>query len=150
MILLGNNHPINTYAPDFELRGSDRQIHHLARYLEKFQAVGIVFISECSPQVLSDIERLKKIQDSFQSRGFTLVGIKPNDSRRNHARNFYNLQIFAISYQLNFPYLWDSTQDVASSFGVQETPQAFVVDRNGIIRYAGAIEGIEAAVIPLL
>ena len=47
---------------------------------------------------------------------------------------------FALDRQLNFPYLWDSTQDVAHSFGVERTPEAFVIDQKRNLRYKGRID----------
>jgi peroxiredoxin len=47
---------------------------------------------------------------------------------------------FAFKTQLNFHYLWDATQDVAHSFGVQKIPEAFLIDQMGILRYSGAID----------
>jgi len=42
---------IGHYAPDFELPGIDDTVHHLARYLEKFQAVGVVMMRNHCPYV---------------------------------------------------------------------------------------------------
>jgi peroxiredoxin len=47
---------------------------------------------------------------------------------------------FARKNKLNFPYLWDATQDVASSFGVRKAPEAFLIDDRGILRYRGRID----------
>jgi peroxiredoxin len=45
------------------------------------------------------------------------------------------MKVFAERHQLNFPYMWDSTQDVTRSFGVISPPIAFLIDSDGIIRY---------------
>ena len=50
------------------------------------------------------------------------------------------MKAFAEVHQLNFPYMWDSTQDVSRSFGVIKTPTAFLIDSNGIICYKGQID----------
>ena len=36
------------------------------------------------------------------------------------------------------PYLHDATQEVARAYGAQTTPDVFVVDSEGILRYRGA------------
>ena len=36
------------------------------------------------------------------------------------------------------PYLHDATQEVAAAFGAQKTPDVFVLDSEGILRYRGA------------
>jgi peroxiredoxin len=50
------------------------------------------------------------------------------------------MKIFAQNQGLNFPYLWDSTQDVMRSFGVEYTPTAFLIDQSGVVRYKGQID----------
>ncbi len=57
---------IGSYAPDFEIRGVDSEVHHLARYLEKFMAVGVVFMANTSTDVKMYIDRLKNLQTSMQ------------------------------------------------------------------------------------
>jgi peroxiredoxin len=89
---------------------------------------------------LSYLDRLKQIQAQFQNQGFTLVGINANDVQQDSEESFKTMKQFAIERQLNFPYLWDSTQDVAHSFGAERTPEAFVIDREGILRYNGRID----------
>ena len=132
--------PIGSYAPDFELRGIDDEVHHLARYLDKFRAVGVVFMGNHCPCVQLYIERLKKLQASFHHTGFTLIGINPNDPTQDSQESFDNMKSFGVRGSFNFPYLYDSTQDVTRSFGAQKTPMVFLVDDKGIVRYKGGID----------
>jgi peroxiredoxin len=132
--------PIGSYAPDFELPGIDGMVHHLARYLEKAPAVGVIFMCNHCPYVQLYLNRLKQIQTDFQNRGFTLIGINANDDKRYPDDSFENMKRFAAEQQLNFPYLRDVTQDVAKTFGAERTPEAFLIDRSGILRYSGLID----------
>lgn len=50
------------------------------------------------------------------------------------------MKAFAQNHELNFPYLWDSTQEVSRSFGATKTPIAFLIDSHGILRYRGQID----------
>jgi alkyl hydroperoxide reductase subunit AhpC len=36
------------------------------------------------------------------------------------------------------PYLRDETQDVARAYGARTTPDVFVIDADGVVRYRGA------------
>lgn len=132
--------PIGSYAPDFELPGTDNQVHHLARYLEKYRAVGVVFMCNHCPYVQSYLGRLTQIQSEFQSQGFTLIGINANDAVQSPEDSFENMQTLAATHGLNFPYLRDTTQDVARCFGGQTTPEVFLLDNAGILRYSGGID----------
>lgn len=132
--------PINSYAPDFELPGTDDQVHHLARYLEEFQGVGVVFLGNQCPHAVAYVDRLKQLQTDFANQGIIVIGINPNDAVQSPEDNFDKMKEFAAQHQLNFPYIRDVTQDVAHSFGVEKTPEAFLLDHEGKLRYRGAID----------
>lgn len=132
--------PIGSYAPDFELPGVDGAVHHLARYLERSPAVGVIFMCNHCPYVRMYLERMKQIQAELQPQGFTLIGINANDDRRYPEDSFENMKSFTAENQLNFPYLRDVTQDVAHSFGAERTPETYLLDSQGIVRYSGAID----------
>lgn len=134
------NTPVGSYAPDFELPGIDEQVHHLSRYLKKFHAVGVISMSNYCPYVKLYLDRLKKIQLKFYKQGFTLIGLNGNDATQLPTEGFENMKAFAKVNELNFPYLWDSTQDVTRSFGINKTPTAFLIDTEGIVRYKGMID----------
>lgn len=132
--------PVGSYAPDFELPGIDDKVHHLSRYLEQWKVVGVVFICNNCSSVCSYLDRLKQIQAEFRNKGFTLIGINAHDANQYPEESFENMKKFAFEKNLDFPYLWDSTQDVAHSFGAQKTPEAFLIDNMGIVRYGGRID----------
>ncbi|TVP56134.1 MAG: thioredoxin family protein [Nodularia sp. (in: Bacteria)] len=132
--------PVGSYAPDFELPGIDNQVHHLSRYLEKFRAIGVIAMCNHCPYVKLYLERLKNIQAEFAPEGFTLIGMNANSATPQLTESVDHMKAFAHSHKLNFPYIWDSTQDVTRSFGASKTPMAFLVDKNGIVRYRGQID----------
>lgn len=132
--------PIGSYAPDFELPGIDNEVHHLARYLENFRAVGVIFMCNHCPYVRLYLDRLKQIQAEFQNRGYTAIGINSNDAIQYPDDSFENMKVFAASHQLNFPYIRDMTQDVAHCFGARKTPEVFLLDKGGVVRYRGQID----------
>lgn len=132
--------PINGYAPDFELPGVDEEVHHLARYLEKFRGIGVVFMCNHCPYVKLYLDRLKQLQADFQDEDFTLIGINANDANQYPEDSFENMKVFAANNQLNFPYIRDVAQDVAESFGASKTPEVFLLDRDGRLRYKGLID----------
>ena len=132
--------PIGSYAPDFELLGIDKDVHHLSRYLERWRGVVVIFLSNNCPYSAAYVDRLKQLQTRFHEQGFTLIGINSNDADQSPEDSFSQMQQFARSRGLNFPYLWDPTQDVAQGFGASKTPEAFVIDEQGVLRYSGQID----------
>lgn len=132
--------PIGSYAPDFEVPGVDGEVHHLARYLEKYRAVGVIFMGNQCPYVQQYLDRLKQVQVEFQENSFTLIGINANDATQDPEESWEKMKIFATEKNLNFPYVRDVTQDVASCFGAEKTPEAFLLDNTGVLRYRGRID----------
>jgi peroxiredoxin len=131
---------IGDRAPDFELPGADGEVYHLTRYLENQQIVGVIFMGNECPYVRLYIDRLKQIQSDFRDRGLILIGINANDAEQFPEESLEQMKTFAQENDLNFPYLRDSSQDVAHSFGAKTTPQVFLLDGKGTIRYYGAID----------
>ncbi|MGK7926112.1 MAG: thioredoxin family protein, partial [Spirulina sp.] len=131
---------LGNYAPDFELPGVDGEVYHLASSLEPLRGLGVVFIGNECPYVRLYLDRLKQIQAEFRDRGFSLIAINANDTARVPADNLEQMKIFAREQTLNFPYLRDPSQDVASGFGAEVTPEVFLVNQNGIVCYRGALD----------
>lgn len=131
---------IHSYAPDFELPGVDDEVHHLARYLEEYRAVVVIFMCNHCPYVRYYLNRLKQLQQEYREHGVILVGINANDASQYPDDSFENMKIFAEEQGLNFPYIRDITQEVAHCFGAYNTPEIFLLDHEGIIRYRGLID----------
>lgn len=132
--------PIGRYAPDFELPGTDGQVHHLARYLDRFQAIAIVFLSNACSTSTQQLPGLIALQRELGDRGFTLIGINANDTVQLPCEALGPMADFARAQGFSFPYLRDVTQDVARAFGVSCTPEAFLLDRESRVRYQGRVE----------
>ncbi|MGV2826572.1 redoxin domain-containing protein [Myxosarcina sp. GI1(2024)] len=96
-------------------------------------------MSDLDPQVETYIDHLKQIQSEFAARSFTLVGIDPNYRREPIVEILDTMADFARRHELTFPYLRDTTQDVAKSFGAEVLPSVFLLDDKTRIRYAGSI-----------
>jgi peroxiredoxin len=131
---------IGSYAPDFELPGTDGTVHHLTRYLGQYQAIGVIVMGNQCPYVRQYLDRLKQLQAKFQGQAVTLIGINANDEQSHPADSYEHMKDFAAAQALNFPYLRDLTQEVIRSLGASSTPEAFLIDRTGVVRYAGAID----------
>ncbi len=141
-MMVNNNDNISAlgYAPDFELPGIDGEVHHLTRYLEKYNVIAIIFINNECPYVKMYLDRLKQIQAEFEGQSFTTIGINATNIETTSENILKQMNDFAKEHNLNFPYLRDSNQDVARCFGVTLTPEAFAIDKTSKICYGGAID----------
>lgn len=128
------------YAPDFELPGIDKKVHHLRNYCDQFRVIAVLFISHECPYVRLYLERLKLLQADFNTKNFTIIAINANYTDKKTSEFLEEMKDFAREHQLNFPYLRDTNQDVAHGFKALTTPAAFLLDSQGILRYQGAID----------
>lgn len=130
---------IGAYAPDFEIPGVDGQVHHLAAYLNRYGAIGLVFLAHDCPATAQVCAQLLAMQADCGP-AFTWIAI--NASLDD---NLTTMKDFAADRGLTFPYLRDETQDVALTLGASCTPEVFLIDRSWALRYRGSLVGEDAA-----
>ena len=79
--------------------------------------------------------RLQAMSDEFAKKDVVFLGINsnPQDSPSD-------IQQYIRSHEIRFPVAKDADQSIADSFGAERTPEVFVVDSKGAIRYRGRID----------
>lgn len=131
---------VGRYAPDFELPGTDGDVHHLARYLDCHKAIAIVFLSAACPTSLAILPRLKQLQAEFAAQGFGIIGISANDRVQVPADDLAAMKTFVAQQGIEFLFIRDVTQDVACAFQVSCTPEIFLLDSESRVRYQGTLD----------
>src|SRR5436305_1159408 len=71
-------------------------------------------------------------------RDVAMVFVNPHAANRHHADSLEAMRERVAAEDWPGPYLRDESQEVASEFGAQVTPDVFVVDSNMRVRYRGA------------
>jgi len=130
---------IGELAPGFTLRGVDGKTHSLGDYKGK-RAVAVVFSCNHCPTVKDYEDRMVQIQKDYMNKGVVLVAINPNDSTKYPEDSFDNMVVRARVKHFNFPYLRDEDQSVARAYGAERTPEVFLIDSRGVLRYHGRID----------
>ncbi|MCX6733783.1 MAG: thioredoxin family protein [Candidatus Peregrinibacteria bacterium] len=130
---------LESAAPSFSLQGVDDKQHSLADFQDANILVMIFMCNHC-PYVQACIDRLITLQGEFSERGVRFIGINSNDSTDYPADSFEAMKIFSSERNMNFPYLFDETQDVARVYGAVCTPDIFVYDAERMLRYHGRID----------
>lgn len=128
---------IGDKAIPFALPGVDGREHALADYTDK-AVVAVLFSCNHCPYVLAWEDRIIQIQADYAAKGVQLIAIGANDAQKYPADSFQKMKEHAHEKQFNFPYLRDETQEVARFYGAERTPEFFVFDQQGILRYHGA------------
>lgn len=132
------NLKIGDRAIDFSLLGIDGKTHTLRDYSKKL--VAVIFSCNHCPYVRAWEDRMIRIQADYAEKGVQLIAINANDASKYPDDDFPNMKLRAREKNFNFPYLRDEDQKVAKSYGAERTPEVFLFDVNGVLRYHGAID----------
>jgi peroxiredoxin len=120
-------------APSFELPDTDGAEHGL----EGLSVV--VFTCNHCPYALAWHDRILEVVRDYSDRGVRVLAINPNDAERYPRDSFDAMkERVAADGGWPLPYLRDESQEVARAYGAQKTPDVFVVDPEGRLRYRGA------------
>jgi peroxiredoxin len=104
-------------------------------------ATVLVFTSNACPYALAWHDRLQDVARDYASRGVQVVQIVSNDDRSQPADSVDNMRARERAGDIAGRYLKDAEQAVARRYGATATPEVYVVDQDGVIRYHGAPDG---------
>jgi peroxiredoxin len=121
----------------FALKGTDGTTHRTEAYAGA-PVFGVIFHCNHCPYAQAWEERLIAIQRDYAARGVRLVLINANDPEKYPADDFAHMTARAAEKNYPFPYLFDESQEVARAYGATRTPEVFLFDRQGVLRYHGA------------
>ncbi|MBA4062601.1 MAG: thiol-disulfide isomerase [Isosphaera sp.] len=121
-------------VPDFSLTDTLRRPRALADYKDK-KAVVVVFLDAECPVANLYVPTLVDLHKRYADRGVQFLGV--NSSRQD---TFVRVAAHARERAVPFPVLKDFDHQVADRFGAKHTPEAFVLDPKGVIRYHGRVD----------
>jgi peroxiredoxin len=101
----------------------------------------VVFTSNACPYALAWHDRLQSVALDYENRGVQVVQVVSNDDQSQPADGIENMRAREISGEIAGLFLKDADQVVAAGFGATATPEAYVIDQRGVIRYHGAPDG---------
>ena len=126
-------------ARDFALKGIDGKTWRLAD-VRGPNGTLVAFICNHCPYVKAAIGRLVEEAKALAPLGIRTIAVMPNDTRAYPADSFENMQAFARTHGLPFPYVIDETQDVARAYDAQCTPDFFGFNAKDELQYRGRID----------
>jgi len=121
----------------FALPGTDGAIHR-AEDFARAPAFGVIFHCNHCPYAQAWEDRLIKTQQDYADRGVRVVLINANDPAKYPTDDFEHMKSRAQEKGYPFPYLYDETQEIARAYGATRTPEVFLFDGAGVLRYHGA------------
>ena len=142
-LLLGNSlstgyQPGDT-ATDFKLKSVDGKFYSMADYKD---AKGFIVVFTCNtcPFAVKYEDRINDLAKKYKSKGYILLAINPNDPIAQPDDTFEFMQKKAKDKKFAFPYLVDEVQKIYPQYGATKTPHVFLLDKNHVVKYIGAID----------
>lgn len=132
-LLWGQQLGLGSKLDDFEVKDTSGSVARLSAL--KGDITAIFFIATQCPISNDYNERMQALYKDYARRGVKFVFINSNSTEpaaevAEHARK----------WGFDFPVYKDDHNIVADRMGAQFTPEVFVLDRGGVLRYHGAID----------
>ncbi len=99
----------------------------------------VIFTCNHCPFVKAWQKEMVAIGNEYQKKGFGIVFINANDPTAYPVDDFDGMKEMAEKQEYAFPYVVDSTSDVARHFGASKTPDVFLFNAEGKLAYKGAV-----------
>ncbi|WP_329806595.1 thioredoxin family protein [Flavobacterium facile] len=126
-------------ATDFKLKSVDGKMYSMSDYKD---AKGFIVVFTCNhcPFAVKYEDRVIELAKKYKSKGFVLLAINPNDPSVVPEDSFDKMKVRAKEKGFTFPYLFDEGQKIFPQYGATKTPHVFLLDKNLIVKYIGAID----------
>lgn len=131
---------IGDRVPDFELPDTEGHTWS-ATDGDGSAATVVVFTCNHCPYALAWHERIAQAARDYADRGVRFLAINSNDAERYPRDSYEAMKERVAAEDWPMPYLHDESQDVARAYGAAVTPDVFVFDAEGRLRYRGAPDG---------
>lgn len=142
---------IGAKAPDFTLVDTDGKEHTLSEYTKQGKTVVLEWFSPECPFVKKhyreDTGTMLAIQDDMKDQ--PVVWLRINSGRKGHpSTGVERNKQAAADWGINTAILLDDTGKVGMSYDAKRTPEMYVIDAQGVLRYHGAIDNRNDAAMP--
>ncbi len=126
---------IGAPAPEFTLTTVDGKTFSLSEAARGHKAVVVMFIATKCPYSNAYNDRMRDMAAAYAKQGILFAGINSNKSEPSD-----EVVAHARQHGLAFPLMKDPNNKVADLYDARHTPEIFVVDSEGKLRYHGRID----------
>jgi peroxiredoxin len=101
-------------------------------------ATVVVFTANGCPYALAWHDRIQQVTRDYADRDVTVIQVVGNDETGHAEDSLESMRRRVADDEIAGPYLRDADQEAVAAYGATATPEVFVLDRSGIVRYHGA------------
>lgn len=132
--------PLGTPAPQFRLKDTNSNSHYSYQDLKGEKGTLVFFICNHCPFVLHVLSEILKVVNDYRVLGIGVMSISSNDAEKYPQDGPEEMTEFAFRNKIDFPYLYDESQDVAKAFDAACTPDFFLFDADEKLVYRGQLD----------
>ena len=126
----------------FSLKGVDEKIYKLEDCLGKNGTI-IMFICNHCPYVKAIIKNIVEDTNKLKELKIKAVAIMSNDTINYPEDSFEKMKEFSKLNNFNFPYVIDTSQEIAKKYGAVCTPDFFGYNGNQELQYRGRMRELK-------
>ena len=101
-------------------------------------ATVVVFTANGCPYALAWHDRIQQVARDYAARDVNVIQVVGNDETGHPEDSVASMRKRADNGEIAGPYLRDADQVALAAYGATATPEVFVLDRQGVVRYHGA------------
>lgn len=131
---------LGTKAPDFLLSATNFNTNFNFAECKGHKGTLVLFICNHCPFVLHVIDEIVMIANDYRVQGIGIVAISSNDIVKYPQDAPEKMADFALENKIDFPYLYDESQQVAKAYDAACTPDFYLFDAEDRLVYRGQLD----------
>ena len=132
--------PLGTKAPDFLLPATNFNTNFNFEDCKGKKGTLVIFICNHCPFVIHVIDEIVMIANDYRVQGIGVVAISSNDILNYPQDSPEKMADFALKNKIDFPYLYDASQEVAKIYDAACTPDFYLFDNRDKLIYRGQLD----------
>ncbi|NJM79671.1 MAG: thioredoxin family protein [Flavobacterium sp.] len=131
---------LGTKAPNFLLPATNFNTNFNFSECKGQKGTLVMFICNHCPFVLHVIDEIVMIANDYRVQGLGIVAISSNDIINYPQDAPEKMADFALENKIDFPYLFDESQNVAKAYDAACTPDFYLFDNQDKLIYHGQLD----------
>jgi peroxiredoxin len=132
--------PLGTIAPEFHLKDTNSNTIYSFEDLKGSKGTLVIFMCNHCPFVLHVINEIVMIANDYRVQGLGVIAISSNDIAKYPEDSPELMTDFALQHKIDFPYLFDETQETAKAYEAACTPDFYLFDNQDRLFYRGQLD----------
>lgn len=126
---------VDEKVKDWSLNDTENKTHTFSKLREEKKVVVLIFLATQCPVVDDYVDRILELNKNSLEKKVQFIGIHSNKHETTD-----KIKEYKKKNKFQFPVMIDPKNILADSYQARRTPEVFVIDKEGILRYRGGID----------